>query len=152
MTSIFRADEGSSRTLIRIFYQRHVNNIAHQNVLAIGKKGGEMLRVLRPKPQPDATSGEHRSFTLSWGDDPNRATAASRARGAYQYLVVQHFRHDKLDQSVNRLVDVGRIECVGDPGPDQLSIRRTVDKIEIGFNAHLLFFLQVAWCVDHRIQ
>src|SRR5579862_6992725 len=79
---------------------------------------------------------DRRNDTWSWADAFN---------SHLQYFVLLHFCHNEADQSFNRLVDVGGIEGIGCPGPNQLSIWRTVDIVEIGFDAHLFFFLQVPW-------
>ena len=64
-----------------------------------------------------------------------------------QHPIIVHLLHDELDQSFDRLVDVGRIERISGAGPDEFSFLRR-DHIEIGLDAYLLFFFQVAGSID----
>jgi hypothetical protein len=58
-------------------------------------------------------------------------------------VVLLHFRHEEVNKPLDCIVNVGGVEGVGGAGPNQLSIRCGGD-IDVGFDAHLFFFFQVA--------
>src|SRR5258705_13797230 len=77
---------------------------------------------------------------------PFLAPVRDRLKGA----AGPHLLDYQFDQAVDRFIHVGRVESVGNAGPDEfpLSVR---DDIETRLNAYLLFFLQVSRSVDHGI-
>lgn len=96
-------------------------------------------------------TGEISKTCLQPGSTPGWVDPIKVRVRCLQYALGPHLFYDQLDQSIDRLINFGRIEGISDSSPNQFSLRRRVD-IEIGLDAHLLLFFQIIWRVDGWID